>query len=438
MGLNPNMSLGLAGATKTPEGKYIPKMFADQDQGFKQTAWGTGAGGGDWTKAYMSKQMTLSPKLITGFTGNDSIDTLGQTAAEIKTKSQQEYISNAASQIANDYSLDNLGTFFSGVGNEIGSWFSGKPTSSTPAVQKANYAANLATRNYLLYKLADWKYNQGLTTTKPASVPIPTSPTAKAAIAKQQGILDLAAQAVINDTTKEAAAKLATATAQAAVTTAQTNSIQAGKVAQQAQDAITQEQTSGRRRLATAQTAVNNAHSADTIYNTNLSTQLHNKYINQYANAIDYARASNTTIDLSQLINPTALYNQYKRSGTSITPPTTDLTGSGISFVNGAPIITSSLQRSAANSLKPTLATSGQSNNQKPGIKPVIKPVPVAAPKGPIAAPPTIAALNNLVMKPLLPARNKQNQPIIPLATSGLSHNPKPTVAPASIPIPVK
>ena len=375
MGLNPTMSLGKAGATLTPEGNYVPKMFADPNYGYAIGNWTAGAGGGNYVSAYLSKEMQLSPKLIPDLTTNASVDTLGQTAAQLKTSAQQVYISKATTQIADDYGMDNLGTFFSGVGNAIGSFFSGKPDATTSTTSAANYASNLATRNYLIYKLEDWKYNQGLTTIKPAPVAVPLGTAATAAIAKQQGILNSASQSVISD-------KATTATAQSALNTAQNKTNLIISQAQQDATTLSTDQTAGKTRIQTEQNAVNTAQTQVTTYNQNLANTLHTRYINQYANAVDNARQTNTAVNLTGLINPTALYSQYAVSGGSATPPTTNLSGSGITFINGQPAITAALQQSAMASLaqlEPTptptpattptptqIVTTGTSTNQKP------------------------------------------------------------------------
>ena len=76
---------------------------------------------------------------------------------------------------------------------------------------------------------------------------------------------------------------------------------------------------------------------------------------------------------MSGLVNPTALYNQYAIAGTGTPSPSTatlkNLTGSGITFVNGQPVISSSLQTSASahtNTYMNSLATTGTSAASNP------------------------------------------------------------------------
>ena len=121
--------------------------------------------------------------------------------------------------------------------------------------------------------------------------------------------------------------------------------------------------------LQTAQTNATQAIKNASTFNQSLQQSVHEQYINQYANAVDTGRATNTAINLTGLINPTAVYNQYAVKGTSVVAPTTSLANSGITFKNGQPIISSNLQLAAIKNINPALSalsTTGGQVNQKP------------------------------------------------------------------------
>ena len=118
-----------------------------------------------------------------------------------------------------------------------------------------------------------------------------------------------------------------------------------------------------------AQTNAKNAVKNASTFNQSLQQSVHQQYINQYANAVDTGRATNTAINLTGLINPTAVYNQYAVKGTSVVAPTTSLANSGITFKNGQPVISSNLQLTAIKNINPALSalsTTGGQVNQKP------------------------------------------------------------------------
>jgi len=204
---------------------------------------------------------------------------------------------------------------------------------------------------------------------------------------------------------KLAADKAALATAQTAQAAAQTAD-QAGK-AKQTQ--LTQATQQAQQNTSQAQTALATAKANEATYNQKLASTLKTNYINNYAHAVDYARETNTAINLNNLINPTTLYNQYSIAGTSVSAPTTDLAGSGITFdAAGNPIISTSLQKSAraarlATSKAPTTgggASTKPAANTEP-TQAVAKPMKSAAgSRGPVKRPALATAGGGGTKKP--------------------------------------
>jgi len=134
MGLNPNMSLGEAGATKTSIG-YVPTTGTDPYQGGKSVSWNAGAGGGNWSYFYVAKNSGIR------FSSNGDIDTLAVPDAQQKKQMDDNYITKATQIINNE---------------------------TDPAVKA-----------YLNYELNVFKYNNGYIPDKPTPVPKPTLSTAQ-------------------------------------------------------------------------------------------------------------------------------------------------------------------------------------------------------------------------------------------------------------------
>jgi len=161
MGLNPNMSLGAAGATKTPNGTYVPTMAYDAAQK-GQAKWTSGAGGGNWSNFYLSEayQKTIEQggynDSVNTFTSLGDIQDSGNTPAEKKAIADGIYMQDLQSQIG----FYKMGTFFTGY--------------------------NDGTYNWLKYKLALFKYQNGYSNVKPTPVPPPMTKEGKEEMAKLQ------------------------------------------------------------------------------------------------------------------------------------------------------------------------------------------------------------------------------------------------------------
>jgi len=124
MGLNPAMSLGLTGATKTSIG-YIPTKRIDG------ASWTSGAGGGNWSDFYLGKS-TVGSKM---FNSNSDINTLAVPDSQQETILNDNYISQVDTII--------------------------------------NAQTNPQVKAYLQYELDTFKYKIGYLPTPPKPVPKP-------------------------------------------------------------------------------------------------------------------------------------------------------------------------------------------------------------------------------------------------------------------------
>ncbi len=132
MGLNPAMSLGLTGATKTSIG-YIPTKRIDG------ASWTSGAGGGNWSDFYLGKS-TVGSKM---FNSNSDINTLAVPDSQQETILNDNYISQVDTII--------------------------------------NAQTNTQVKAYLQYELDTFKYKIGYLPTPPTPVPKPEATPAMSA-----------------------------------------------------------------------------------------------------------------------------------------------------------------------------------------------------------------------------------------------------------------
>ena len=288
MGLNPLMSNGKKSAVQTPDEKWIPGL-----NGNLQIAYS--ANMANAPSQYLSYQLNGAKYY---FKDMQEISSMGDSEDQLQAAAKGEYIATATNQIN---------------------------------------SATGQTKTYLTYLLNLWKYNNGMSKTKPAAVARPQTAESEQAMATYQANITALNKKLASAQAALAQAKQTESQAQTAQQAGQAKQAQLTQATQQAQQSQTQAQNA----LATAQ-------AQEATYNQNLASTLKQQYINQYANAVDYARATNTAINTSNLINPTTLYNKYAIAGTTVAAPTTDLAGSGITFDRaGNPIISTSLQKSA-------------------------------------------------------------------------------------------
>ncbi len=149
MGLNPNMTLGKAGAVKTPNGDYVPKNSLTQTMNAKLSmnettgskvsfnpktenkTWTSGAGGGNWSYFYLSQSLrntTGSP-----FSSLQDIQNSYTPAQTYQGQANQDYATKTQSEI-----------------DEV----------QDPQVKA-----------YLQYKLDEFKYNNRLSSVNPGTAP---------------------------------------------------------------------------------------------------------------------------------------------------------------------------------------------------------------------------------------------------------------------------
>ena len=385
MGLNPEMSLGLAGATKDNHGDYVPKNFYDGGQK-KIVPWGAGAGGGNYTNSWLSKayQMTQEGGGHGGVGGGlntfstlADIKTSGNTPAQNKQIADGVYINQLQTQIE----LFKIGTFFTGYNN--GTW------------------------NYLNYKMELFKFNNGIISTKPQPVPPPITKAGKAELAKLSAI-----EAQYNTSITSANTAL---------------QADAGKIA-----TATATDAAGRRRLTTAQNALTTAQTAEAAamaqsksYDTNLANNLTTEYSQEYRGELENAIANNTSFNAGDLINPNKIYTQNAIAGTGVVAPKLMTPATGIQFVNGVPQVLAQPTRGGpgvlVNNAGPGVggATTGVVNNRRGPLTQPTRPISSVSTAGGVVHKKPASILQrkpaNIVMPPLLPARNQQNQ-VIPKA----------------------
>jgi hypothetical protein len=382
MGLNPNMSLGKAGATKTPEGTYVPTQAFDYgvggDYGKKEATWTSGAGGGNWSNFYLSRpyQQTLEKTKgggnVVTFGSNRDIQQSGNTPAEKKQIADGIYMTKLQDQIA----IYKIGSAWNGYND--GTW------------------------NWLKYKLALFKYNNGLSSVKPTPVPPPITKAGKEEIAKLQ-----ANENTLNTSIANINAQIAKQQSQIATDTAN--------------------QTSSRRNLQQAKTALTNAQQAEQqamtaakSYDTNLAQQLTSAYSQQYQHDLESAIKDNTAFNPAGLINPAKIYQQNYVKGTGVVAPKSTPVPTGITFVNGVP------QMSGAFASNPVNNVPSGTNQPTTGVAPSTKTIPAQQsvavnPSKPAipakSAPITTGSVSNRVAPPSLsraPQPLQSRQSVVP------------------------
>jgi hypothetical protein len=355
MGLNPNMSQGASGATKTPNGTYVPTMAYDAAQK-GQAKWTSGAGGGNWSNFYLSEayQKTIEQggynDSVNTFTSLGDIQTSGNTPAEKKAIADGVYMQDLKSQIG----LYKMGTFFTGY--------------------------NDGTYNWLQYKLALFKYQNGYSNVKPTPVPPPMTKEGKEEMAKLQ-----AKENNLNTSIATANAQLSRQQAQ--LTQAQANQSKTRRRLTDAQNALTTAQQNEQQAMAAAKS-----------YDTNLANTLTNQYSQQYIHDLQTSLETNTAFNPAGLINPKTMYDMNAIQGTGVTAPKANPVPSGIEFVGGVPQILSSAVSSRTTNVlsginQPTTG-SAPSNRSLPARTSVaVNPATPAVPAKPTPA--TSGAVSN-------------------------------------------
>ena len=324
-------------------------------------------------------------------------------------------------------------------------------------IDKANYVtaqaaninkiANPQTKIYLTYKLNLWKFNNGLSTIKPVTIPIPLTPASRAAVIAYN-LQETAVNAKVA-TEKLAASKGVTSLAEA--TNALNSKIAASKTINANQQIII---NANQIQLQSAQQQLAQNAVRATAYNEYLSTDMEDNQIVSTVNAIEMARATGNPIAGTPghygSYNAAQQYAATALKGTTVKPPSGIINGLNIDK-NGDPTIstnlmtqynkilaqnplplmnaiTSSLQQSTT--IKPLPITSVRSSvkltsppqkvnygapvaSAVPANAPVASAVPANAPvaaapvaatpvaAAPVAAEPTMADLNALTMAPL-------------------------------------
>jgi len=355
MGLNPNMSDGASGATKTPNGTYVPTMAYDAAQG-GQAKWTSGAGGGNWSNFYLSEayQKTIEQggynNSVNTFGSLGDIQDSGNTPAEKKAIADGVYIQQLEGQIE----MYKIGSFFTGY--------------------------NDGTYNYLQYKLALFKYQNGYSNIKPTPVPPPMTQAGKEEMAKLQ--------------TRENALNTAIATMNAQLSRQQAQLTQA-----QANQAKTRRSlTDAQNALTTAQQKEQQAMAAAKSYDTNLANTLTNQYSQQYIHDLQTSLETNTAFNPAGLINPKTMYDMNAIQGTGITAPKANPVPSGIEFVGGVPQILSSAVSSRTTNVlsginQPTTGSAPSSRSLPARTSVAVNPVTPAVPAKPTPA--TSGAVSN-------------------------------------------
>ncbi len=166
MGLNPNMTLGKAGAVKTPDGSYVPKESTTSEVNAKlgigemtgaklkmnptnsTKTWSSGAGGGNWSYFYLSQSLnntTGSP-----FSSLQDIQNSYTPAQTLQGEANQDYATKTQSEV-----------------DEI----------QDPKVKA-----------YFQYKLDEFKFNNRLSTVKPSQIP-PTPSQEEIDSVTQSGVI---------------------------------------------------------------------------------------------------------------------------------------------------------------------------------------------------------------------------------------------------------
>ncbi len=320
MGLNPNMSQGKAGATKTGSGMYVPTKAYDQAQRGEAT-WSSGAGGGNWTYFYLSRayQDTIESK------GNVADLTFG-SVSDLKSAGDTPAQKKAIAQ----------GVYMAQLQRTISSW-----------------KGDTATLRYLKYVLADFKYKNGFSSTKPTVVPVPVSAAGKAEMAKLQ--------------TKINALNTKVATADAELKT---------DLAKQAKDKASQstaksDLTNAQNALTQAQQAQAGVMTAAKAYDTNLASTLTSEYQQEYYQQLESSIQDNTSFNPAGLINPTVMYNQNYVKGTGVSAPKSAPVPTGIEFVNGVPqILASAFTPNPVSTSNTPGPTTGTSTTSSPSVQP--------------------------------------------------------------------
>jgi hypothetical protein len=117
MGLNPNMTLGKAGAVKTPDGSYVPKESLTLKENAKLSAgemsgvnfnakpttnvktWTPGAGGGNWTYFYLSQSVRETQGQNGPFSSLQDIQNSYVPANTIQGQANIDYATKAYAEI---------------------------------------------------------------------------------------------------------------------------------------------------------------------------------------------------------------------------------------------------------------------------------------------------------------------------------------------------
>jgi hypothetical protein len=117
MGLNPNMTLGKAGAVKTPDGSYVPKESLTLKENAKLSAglvsgfnfkskptvdnktWTSGAGGGNWTYFYLSQSVRETQGQSGPFSSLQDIQDSYVPANTIQGQANIDYAQKAYAEI---------------------------------------------------------------------------------------------------------------------------------------------------------------------------------------------------------------------------------------------------------------------------------------------------------------------------------------------------
>lgn len=311
MGLNPKMSLGEAGATKTNIG-YIPTTAIDPYQGFKNVTWNAGAGGGkNWAYFYTAKNRS------TTFSSNSDIDTSAVPDTQQETLLNNNYISQVETII--------------------------------------NAQTNPQVKAYLQYELDTFKYKIGDLPNPPTPVPKPEATPAMSAELTQ-----------LTDNLAKAKADLASiqtsiATQKSLVNTATT------KVGDITQSISTQTAQQKAQANAVYQRQLQSYHTQVNAYNQQVAKNIDAEEAQTASYNISYARATNTPLNAPVgrylTVSQIKSFQNQLASGqiktTGVTPITT-LAPTGISTsASGSPIV-------SQNALKTVPTTSTASASTAP------------------------------------------------------------------------
>jgi hypothetical protein len=152
MGLNSSMTLGKDGATQLSDGTYLPKnMATSHDLSASSPVSEAGFSSTNNTNAFLSYALRKKNGIASDPTKNyfdSNTPSTGSTASQQTKQAQQAYSSSVQSQISGE---------------------------TDPHVKQ-----------YMAYQLNLWKYNQGLTSTKPTAVAPPLTPAEQQKVTQYQ------------------------------------------------------------------------------------------------------------------------------------------------------------------------------------------------------------------------------------------------------------